>query len=173
MYEWCVYSYYYGLIFFKQKTAYEMRISDWSSDVCSSDLPRITRRHALHHRDLCRETQHDVGGRQIVADEMAARTEPAFHIGEMRIELLRDPRLDRRRRRAESRGVDAQQDRRHCRPLRKIPPFEVADIIVGAARGYKTAPAVPLAQIFGDRPRFDDNAPLVLDRKSNRLNSSH
>src|SRR3546814_7955685 len=26
------------LLFFKQKTAYEMRISDWSSDVCSSDL---------------------------------------------------------------------------------------------------------------------------------------
>src|SRR3546814_1632082 len=30
---------YVGLfVFFKQKTAYEMRISDWSSDVCSSDL---------------------------------------------------------------------------------------------------------------------------------------
>src|SRR3546814_17499167 len=28
------------LFFFKQKTAYEMRISDWSSDVCSSDLTR-------------------------------------------------------------------------------------------------------------------------------------
>src|SRR3546814_12743260 len=27
--------------FFKQKTAYEMRISDWSSDVCSSDLAKI------------------------------------------------------------------------------------------------------------------------------------
>src|SRR3546814_3032842 len=27
--------------FFKQKTAYEMRISDWSSDVCSSDLGRL------------------------------------------------------------------------------------------------------------------------------------
>src|SRR3546814_2309176 len=27
--------------FFKQKTAYEMRISDWSSDVCSSDLHRV------------------------------------------------------------------------------------------------------------------------------------
>src|SRR3546814_3485336 len=26
------------LFFFKQKTAYELRISDWSSDVCSSDL---------------------------------------------------------------------------------------------------------------------------------------
>src|SRR3546814_16390669 len=30
---WCFF------FFFKQKTAYEMRISDWSSDVCSSDLP--------------------------------------------------------------------------------------------------------------------------------------
>src|SRR3546814_3956558 len=29
---------YYLFFFFKQKTAYEMRISDWSSDVCSSDL---------------------------------------------------------------------------------------------------------------------------------------
>src|SRR3546814_16206680 len=28
--------------FFKQKTAYEMRISDWSSDVCSSDLPFLS-----------------------------------------------------------------------------------------------------------------------------------
>src|SRR3546814_4783054 len=27
--------------FFKQKTAYEMRISDWSSDVCSSDLQAV------------------------------------------------------------------------------------------------------------------------------------
>src|SRR3546814_5699831 len=37
-----------GISFYKQKTAYEMRIRDWSSDVCSSDLlashePRITR----------------------------------------------------------------------------------------------------------------------------------
>src|SRR3546814_4999542 len=30
--------------FFKQKTAYEMRISDWSSDVCSSDLHRARQR---------------------------------------------------------------------------------------------------------------------------------
>src|SRR3546814_2154927 len=29
---------FYSFFFFKQKTAYEMRISDWSSDVCSSDL---------------------------------------------------------------------------------------------------------------------------------------
>src|SRR3546814_6380275 len=32
----------YFFFFFKQKTAYEMRISDWSSDVCSSDLFILT-----------------------------------------------------------------------------------------------------------------------------------
>src|SRR3546814_10813920 len=30
-----------SFFFFKQKTAYEMRTSDWSSDVCSSDLPTV------------------------------------------------------------------------------------------------------------------------------------
>src|SRR3546814_9288681 len=45
--------------FFKQKTAYEMRISDWSSDVCSSDLNRLfvdailwMAGNAAHWRDL-------------------------------------------------------------------------------------------------------------------------
>src|SRR3546814_7542863 len=33
--------------FFKQKTAYEMRISDWSSDVCSSDLADLADRTAV------------------------------------------------------------------------------------------------------------------------------
>src|SRR3546814_1850114 len=33
MYQFC-----FLFFFFRQKTAYEMRISDWSSDVCSSDL---------------------------------------------------------------------------------------------------------------------------------------
>src|SRR3546814_4589724 len=33
--------------FFKQKTAYEMRISDWSSDVCSSDLLALDNRIEL------------------------------------------------------------------------------------------------------------------------------
>src|SRR3546814_9254686 len=34
----CVFVFFVCFFFFKQKTAYEMRISDWSSDVCSSDL---------------------------------------------------------------------------------------------------------------------------------------
>src|SRR3546814_10778772 len=41
---------FFFLFFFKQKTAYEMRISDWSSDVCSSDLHKALPRArvALH-----------------------------------------------------------------------------------------------------------------------------
>src|SRR3546814_8790433 len=38
---------FFFVFFFKQKTAYEMRISDWSSDVCSSDLRRVG--EELHH----------------------------------------------------------------------------------------------------------------------------
>src|SRR3546814_7754579 len=58
------------IVFFKQKTAYEMRISDWSSDVCSSDLDhRIEKEakggkeHASCHRDAERivtEREHQV-----------------------------------------------------------------------------------------------------------------
>src|SRR3546814_15831193 len=36
-------------VFFKQKTAYEMRISDWSSDVCSSDLNSTRSLRFLRH----------------------------------------------------------------------------------------------------------------------------
>src|SRR3546814_6415813 len=55
------------LFFFKQKTAYELRISDWSSDVCSSDLPspKSTRRSAscaaiyACGSSMAKETFHD------------------------------------------------------------------------------------------------------------------
>src|SRR3546814_10028426 len=51
----CLQMYGIGVFFFKQKTAYEMRISDWSSDVCSSDLrdhaitpPALSHRQPTH-----------------------------------------------------------------------------------------------------------------------------
>src|SRR3546814_7068282 len=54
--------------FFKQKTAYEMRISDWSSDVCSSDL--WPRRHGSDVREdigfgPAGEVQLGAGGKEI------------------------------------------------------------------------------------------------------------
>src|SRR3546814_4146381 len=43
--------FFHCFFFFKQKTAYDMRISDWSSDVCSSDLlATLARRIAADHR---------------------------------------------------------------------------------------------------------------------------
>src|SRR3546814_5294159 len=38
--------------FFKQKTAYEMRISDWSSDVCSSDLHDFSNKAGVVHSEI-------------------------------------------------------------------------------------------------------------------------
>src|SRR3546814_9933286 len=45
------------IFFFKQKTAYEMRISDWSSDVCSSDLPGDHERDVQHAGHLLDDDQ--------------------------------------------------------------------------------------------------------------------
>src|SRR3546814_3463872 len=50
--------------FFKQKTAYEMRISDWSSDVCSSDLPEFD---ALH---VAAKAEKDVDKRAVMYRRM-------------------------------------------------------------------------------------------------------
>src|SRR3546814_8242777 len=57
----------YYLFFFKQKTAYERRISDWSSDVCSSDL-RLPQ---------ARQTEDEHRG---VGDEVGV-LEPADRVG--------------------------------------------------------------------------------------------
>src|SRR3546814_2879863 len=67
------------VFFFKQKTAYEMRISDWSSDVCSSDLRR--RRHqtfnafrcGLQHKVACGMTMHVIHILEIVQIEHQQR----------------------------------------------------------------------------------------------------
>src|SRR3546814_4838052 len=62
--------------FFKQKTAYELRISDWSSDVCSSDLGL-----AHHDRDLAAR----------VAD---SRRPPFAAVDDIIVAVALDPRLD-------------------------------------------------------------------------------
>src|SRR3546814_2231492 len=74
---------YIFVFFFKQKTAYEMRISDWSSDVCSSDLGHVPvevvglqvkrvgvgQEHRQALRDLLAigRAQPDIDGRAAVA----------------------------------------------------------------------------------------------------------
>src|SRR3546814_1739404 len=82
--------------FFKQKTAYEMRISDWSSDVCSSDLLR----EKLDFADAAAPALEVVAGteglalREMVADAVAHR---ADFLKLTEIEAAApDERLDRR-----------------------------------------------------------------------------
>src|SRR3546814_7685442 len=70
--------------FFKQKTAYEMRISDWSSDVCSSDLvgvkyqlaiKRLNRQHPTRRYrsgELGRRQRHLFLGERIGTDRRHA-----------------------------------------------------------------------------------------------------
>src|SRR3546814_10253652 len=57
----------YFCFFFKQKTAYEMRISDWSSDVCSSDLINLVALNAAIEAARAGEAGRSFA---VVADEV-------------------------------------------------------------------------------------------------------
>src|SRR3546814_10263602 len=60
--------------FFKQKTAYEMRISDWSSDVCSSDLKA---EHRIGNKAVVRQPRHqDSPSRTILSETCTAICPP-------------------------------------------------------------------------------------------------
>src|SRR3546814_3038404 len=70
------------LFLFKQKTAYEMRISDWSSDVCSSDL--APERHAMNRLirfGVIPETVTASPASSCIRKPMKARIEPSMTSG--------------------------------------------------------------------------------------------
>src|SRR3546814_9430540 len=104
--------------FFKQKTAYEMRISDWSSDVCSSDLPADERRQGGADRLLGQRRAGDRQPRLSVGRGPA----PSPRARRFRARLVSAGRRapdggDRRRRRPaldaeEGQGTDARHPRR-------------------------------------------------------------
>src|SRR3546814_5856722 len=68
-----MFSFFILFFFFKQKTAYEMRISDWSSDVCSSDLWQ----RADDHSELALNIDLIVG--RWTANDTVGRKEPMRH----------------------------------------------------------------------------------------------
>src|SRR3546814_3404089 len=69
--------------FFKQKTAYEMRISDWSSDVCSSDLVAVAESaKAAELRRLLRELRQHVEHNCDYVGERFAEEARKIHYGE-------------------------------------------------------------------------------------------
>src|SRR3546814_8853901 len=73
-------AFFFLFFFFKQKTAYEMRISDWSSDVCSSDL--------WLGAELLVRWNHPERG-PLAPDEFVPMAEQARVIGAMNLHLLR------------------------------------------------------------------------------------
>src|SRR3546814_10035452 len=82
----------YLVFVFKQKTAYEMRISDWSSDVCSSDLDDVpeVRAHFLHGRDHVRHARLDEASAcdLRVRDEVLARPGRVALAGAVAVDVL-------------------------------------------------------------------------------------
>src|SRR3546814_20724258 len=103
------------LFFFcKQKTAYEMRISDWSSDVCSSDL-----RERAERRALGKERHEREGGVGADRDQRAVRE----------VRELEDPVAERQADRAE-RDDPAQPhapDRRREQTAERRTPRDTAE----------------------------------------------
>src|SRR3546814_12596603 len=77
--------YFVLFFFFKQKTAYEMRISDWSSDVCSSDLAALVSPRPVGARQrliLVLDGQYAVADRESVEGQRhdAARAFVRHHL---------------------------------------------------------------------------------------------
>src|SRR3546814_15119563 len=104
----------YCFFFFKQKTAYEMRISDWSSDVCSSDLYRCQIFNAVCGRDCLsdrrrNETLHHLLRRTRIAGIDYNRC--AFHVGIF-------PHLQREERRTPGQENQEADEDREYRPPR-------------------------------------------------------
>src|SRR3546814_15145693 len=87
--------------FFKQKTAYEMRISDWSSDVCSSDLaPLFLREEGFRISGLAERKPGRCRPAQIILDRLDSenldrlRRCPRHHglcVGNPRVQIGRLP----------------------------------------------------------------------------------
>src|SRR3546814_16543396 len=71
------------IFFFKQKTAYELRISDWSSDVCSSDLITDERTGLVHDYTRKQGVEHSELMLPTDAPEWAADRERLWNAAEL------------------------------------------------------------------------------------------
>src|SRR3546814_13230934 len=94
---WC-----FRFVFFKQKTACELRISDWSSDVCSSDLATVVELSWYGSTPVALPLGEDFHAKRLsirssqvgaVATAQRGRWTHARRMAQA-LELLRDPALD-------------------------------------------------------------------------------
>src|SRR3546814_2851927 len=159
---------FFFFFFFMQKTAYEMRISDWSSDVCSSDLAEIGEVGVVH-------LQVAAAARRQVGDLGAiGGREVGIEVFEVRIDLLRDRLAAAAEMQHGGRGnADLRRFRYHAGEEVVVGTLDwpgVADrrLDVHGRRAKADLAAVVPAEGGGELAVSDGE-----DRKSTRLNSSH
>src|SRR3546814_10378999 len=167
---------------FKQKTAYEMRISDWSSDVCSSDLP--SRRPAAEFflddvygdRDFTRRDA-DIARvlpmmQRLLPEKLLGTVADAIELGaltqalDLRMAQALQALAPRRRKLDAALYAEAYREV----GLPRLRSHQIA-LIRSVGRGFGKAlklPGVAALLAFSRGP-----AKLAGDRKSPRLNSSH
>src|SRR3546814_5339750 len=163
--------------FFKQKTAYEMRISDWSSDVCSSDLTPFAggaaRLAALRHRTRDPRRARNSGARARRAAAASSDDDRRAVLSCQRLLQSRPHRgasVDRRNRTIHQ-AVPGQ--RRLSRQITGRPDLMPLRTLIDPHHLPALNPAYALRRpALGLGPN-DPPPRILLDRKSTRLNSSH
>src|SRR3546814_1503356 len=129
--------------FYKQETAYDMRISDWSSDVCSSDLPSAKRETGDGGEEWAVKILGEIAGTDPAADQRGQHEARA--------------RLD-----AVAAGVALR--------LKRLAIAIVAAVERSDGEDRAFGPHLIFGRQFGGG---EGAVAEALDRKSTRLNSSH
>src|SRR3546814_1949892 len=160
----------FSIVFYKQKTAYEMRISDWSSDVCSSDL---------EIDDRCRKDTLEDG--ELKRGIPLYRQLIGRYGGENLVEFAPHRCAIKRLDGLETSRFDARHHRSEGRRQRNDEAGAARDLAVGKQLldrpiGFERRRRI--AQRRDDRITRRDRLPGVEidlngDRKSTRLNTSH
>src|SRR3546814_10278772 len=150
------------ICFFKQKTAYEMRISDWSSDVCSSDLIL----HLEGGKVTLYPGGYDAFERQRaerLAQMEAARERQAAERAKLQDYVARNS----------ARASTAKQAQSRAKALAKMQPIAAALEDPSLSFAFPDPPELRPPLITLDMAGVGSDERAILDRKSTRLNSSH
>src|SRR3546814_9132518 len=110
----------YLFFFFKQKTAYEMRISDWSSDVCSSDLAGAGRGHDAQQMDCARDHRRASGAARRGAGRANRRGRIENGIAALPARRIGGNGIGRGAQRTDTRAVEQARSEEHTSELQTL-----------------------------------------------------
>src|SRR3546814_10894744 len=124
------------VVFFKQKTAYEMRISDWSSDVCSSDLEQAEQR--IDERGDQRRAEADLIGRDGARRETGSDEIGPPHAGGAQEDAAQRDKYDQRQPGDRQPHRQAENGDDRCRPDASVGGGGIGPMqwSAGGARGH-------------------------------------